>query len=228
MCPLRQLISKKDNVIMNSDSVFTTAMQQGAFNDLTSFLSGDGLKEFPNLARIAPSVWQNSRFQGKILGVPRSRTELGDVMMYRKDWADKLGLGIPQNPNEYMQMLMAFTKGDPTGTGRKVWGFGGRAMFGMNHYITNIFGVPVLTRSYAADGNGRYTRSELGFGLTNPGSAADLATDAIEQWFPTYCKGAGSVKRPDNADSTVEGTRGSKNQAGTGRGLSQGTWLKIA
>jgi putative aldouronate transport system substrate-binding protein len=141
-------------LIANNDSVFTTALQQGAFNDLTSFLSGDGLKEFPNLARIAPSVWQNSRFQGKIFGVPRSRTELGDVMMYRKDWADRLGLGVPQNPNEYLQMLTAFTKGDPTGTGRKVWGFGGRAMFGMNHYITNLFGVP---NNWRVESDGSFT-----------------------------------------------------------------------
>jgi putative aldouronate transport system substrate-binding protein len=116
-------------LFLDSDSVFRTALQQGAFNDLTSFLSGDGLKEFPNLARIAPSVWNNSKFQGKIYGVPRSRIEVGDVLMYRKDWADKMGLGIPQDPDEFYKMMVAFTKGDPTGTGKKVWGFGGRAFF---------------------------------------------------------------------------------------------------
>jgi putative aldouronate transport system substrate-binding protein len=143
-------------ILNNTDSVFATALQQGAFNDLTSFLSGNGLKEFPNLARIAPSIWQNSRFQGKIFGVPRSRPELGDVMMYRKDWADRLGLGMPQNPNEYMQMLKAFTNGDPTGTGRKVWGFGGRAFFGTNHYITNMFGVP---NNWQVESDGSFTNA---------------------------------------------------------------------
>lgn len=143
-------------VIMNTDSILTTALQQGAFNDLTPFLSGNGLKEFPNLARIPPSVWENSCFNGKIFGVPRAKSEVGFVMMYRKDWADKLGLGVPQNPEEYMQMLVAFTNGDPTGTGRKVWGFGGRALFGMNDYIANMFGVP---NGWQIETDGSFTSS---------------------------------------------------------------------
>jgi putative aldouronate transport system substrate-binding protein len=139
---------------LDSDSVFRTALQQGAFNDLTSFLSGDGLKEFPNLARIAPSVWNNSKFQGKIYGVPRSRIEVGDVLMYRKDWADKMGLGIPQNPDEFYKMLVAFTKGDPTGKGKKVWGFGGRAFFGQNAYLLAMFGCP---NNWRVESNGSFT-----------------------------------------------------------------------
>src|SRR5579884_502091 len=139
---------------LDADSVFRTALQQGAFNDLTSFLTGDALKEYPNLARIAPSVWENSKYQGKIYGVPRSRIELGDVMMYRKDWADKLGLGIPQNPDEFYKMMVAFTKGDPTGKGTKVWGFGGRAFFGGNSYLLSMFGCP---NNWRVESNGTFT-----------------------------------------------------------------------
>jgi putative aldouronate transport system substrate-binding protein len=141
-------------LFLDSDSVFRTALQQGAFNDLTSFLSGDGLKEFPNLARIAPSVWNNSKFQGKIYGVPRSRIEVGDVLMYRKDWADKMGLGIPQNPDEFYKMMVAFTKGNPTGKGQRVWGFGGRAFFGQNAYLLAMFGCP---NNWRVESDGRFT-----------------------------------------------------------------------
>jgi putative aldouronate transport system substrate-binding protein len=146
-------------LIMDTDSVFRTALQQGAFNDLTSFLSGDGLKEFPNLARIAPSIWENSKYQGKIYGVPRSRAELGNVdsnnvMMYRKDWADKLGLGMPQNPDEFYKMLVTFSKSDPTGKGTKAWGFGGRAYFGQNAYLLSMFGCP---NNWRVESNGSFT-----------------------------------------------------------------------
>jgi putative aldouronate transport system substrate-binding protein len=146
-------------LIMDSDSVFRTAMQQGAFNDLTPFLSGNGLKEFPNLARIAPSIWENSKYQGKIYGVPRSRAELGNVdsnnvLMYRKDWADKLGLGVPQNPDEFYKMMVTFSKSDPTGKGTKVWGFGGRAYFGNNAYLLALFGCP---NNWRVESNGSFT-----------------------------------------------------------------------
>lgn len=143
-------------LMSDGDSVIRIAMQQGAFNDLTSFLSGDALKEFPNLSLIPPSIWNNSKFQGKIYGVPRARVELGDVMMYRKDWADKLGLGTPQNPGEFLKMLQTFNKSDPSGKGGKVYGFGGRAFFGTNPYIRNMFGCP---NGWRVESNGSFTNT---------------------------------------------------------------------
>jgi putative aldouronate transport system substrate-binding protein len=75
-------------------------------------------------------------------------------MMYRKDWADKLGLTVPQNPDEYLQLLQKFSQSNPTGKGTKVWGFGGRAFFGNNDYILSLFGCP---NNWVVDANGQFT-----------------------------------------------------------------------
>ncbi len=48
-------------------------IQQGAFTDLTPYLTGDALKQFPNLALFPPQVWKNSAVGKKIWGVPRPR-----------------------------------------------------------------------------------------------------------------------------------------------------------
>src|SRR5581483_343409 len=136
------------------DPVFTQAMAQGAFNDLTSFLSGNALKEFPNLSLIAPSVWQNSSYQGKIYGVPRSRTELPTVLMYHQEWADKLGLAMPQNPDEFYKWMVTMTNSKITG--KKVYGFGGRAFFGMNGYIRSIYCVP---NNWRVESDGSFTNA---------------------------------------------------------------------
>lgn len=136
------------------DPIFTQAMQQGAFNDLTSFLSGSGLKEFPNLSLIAPSVWENSKYQGKIYGVPRSRTELPTVLMYHQEWADKLGLAMPQNPDEFYKWMVTMTNSKVMG--KKVYGFGGRALFGMNGFTRSIYGVP---NNWRVESNGSFTNA---------------------------------------------------------------------
>ncbi|HZR41124.1 MAG TPA: extracellular solute-binding protein [Ktedonobacteraceae bacterium] len=139
-------------LISDGDSVFRVALQQGAFNDLTSFLSGDALKEFPNLSLIPPSIWNNSKYQGKIYGVPRARVELGDVLMYRKDITDKIGLGIPQNPDEFYNWLVSITKSNVGG--KKVYGFGGRAFFGNNAYVRAMFGCP---NGWRVESDGSFT-----------------------------------------------------------------------
>jgi putative aldouronate transport system substrate-binding protein len=74
--------------------------------------------------------------------------------MYRKDWADKLGLGVPQNPDEFYKMMVTFSKSDPTGKGTKVWGFGGRAYFGNNAYLLALFGCP---NNWRVESNGSFT-----------------------------------------------------------------------
>ncbi|MBO0781485.1 MAG: extracellular solute-binding protein, partial [Ktedonobacteraceae bacterium] len=73
-----------DLFYISGGPIYNQAMQQGAFNDLTPYLTGNALKDYPNLARIAPAAWENSKYQGKIYGVPRSRTELPNVLMYHQ------------------------------------------------------------------------------------------------------------------------------------------------
>lgn len=134
--------------------VYTQAIQQGAFNDLTPYLTGKALQDYPNLARISPQVWENSRYQGKIYGIPRSRTELPDVLMYHQEFADKLGLAMPQNPDEFFNWMVTMTRSNVTG--KKIYGFGGRAFFGANNYTRSIFGVP---NEWQVESDGSFTNA---------------------------------------------------------------------
>jgi len=53
------------------------AVQQGAFTDLTAYLSGNALNAYPNLAKIPPISWQNTKIKVKIYGPPRARPLAG-------------------------------------------------------------------------------------------------------------------------------------------------------
>ena len=93
------------------------AMEQGAFLDLTPYLTGDALGQFPNLARIPQFVWDNSAFKGQILGVPKSVGRVGNVPFYRSDWAAVVGFAQNTGPQSVSDMLTAFTTNDPDGNG---------------------------------------------------------------------------------------------------------------
>jgi putative aldouronate transport system substrate-binding protein len=111
-----------DLVILNADQ--RKVIQQGAYTDLTPFLSGDALKEFPNIAAYPPQLWKNVAIDGKIYGVPRPRFLQGQITQYRKDWAQKLGFSSqPKNADEFLKLLEAMTKNDPDGNGSNdTWG----------------------------------------------------------------------------------------------------------
>lgn len=109
----------------NQDGLYNGAgfekfISEGAFHDLTQYLSGDGLKSFPNLQQIPPLTWQGSAFEGKLYGVPYPIQAVnGQLGMYRKDWAQKLGVDNPKNANDVLDMFVAFSTQDPDGNGKR-------------------------------------------------------------------------------------------------------------
>ena len=101
------------------------ALQQGAFTDLTHHLTGSALNDYPNLALIAPKIWQNSRINGKIYGVPRGRTIPGGTLLLRWDWAQKVGVPISQLTTSaaFQEAMVGISGKDPDGNGRAdTWG----------------------------------------------------------------------------------------------------------
>lgn len=100
------------------------AMAQGAFLDLTPFVTGDAIKEYKNLATFPAYMWDNLKFQGKIFGVPTPSLRAGNLPYYRSDWSKTLGLE-PTTPESIAQMLVGFSKNDPDGDGSaNTWGMG--------------------------------------------------------------------------------------------------------
>lgn len=100
-------------------------IQQGAYTDLTPYLTGDSLKEYPNLAAYPANAWKNIAIKGKIYGVPRLTLPTSGMTMLRKDWAEKMGNTAPKNADEFYKLLEDFTKKDPDGSGKAdSWGMG--------------------------------------------------------------------------------------------------------
>ncbi len=104
--------------LTNSQPDRVRAIQQGGFADLTPYLTGEAIKEWPNLAAIPAPVWKNLSIRGKIYGVPKTRYTAGDPLIVRGDWMEKLGNPKPKNADEFLELMTNFTKTDFDGKGK--------------------------------------------------------------------------------------------------------------
>lgn len=93
-------------------------IQQGAFADLTPYVTGDALKEYPNLARFPQRVWTNAAIKGKIYGIPRPRAFAGNPLIYRQDWGEKVGFPQIKNADDLRNATVGMSKQDPDGNGQ--------------------------------------------------------------------------------------------------------------
>ncbi|GGQ87664.1 lipoprotein [Streptomyces flaveolus] len=104
----------------------------GKFADLGPYLSGDAVKEYPNLAAIPTDAWQRSIFGGKLLGLPMPSSYVsGIVPLYRQDIFEKEGYEVPRSCAEFMALAK-----DATNAKAKRW-----ACLDMKWTAFNAFGV---------------------------------------------------------------------------------------
>jgi putative aldouronate transport system substrate-binding protein len=120
------------------------AIVQGAFTDLTPYLEGDALKQFPNLAQIPEYGWRNVRVKQKIYGVPSVRFIPDRALYFRGDWADKIGGPRPTNADEFAAWIERFTREDLNGDGKAdAYGIGGfTGLWYGFPFFTMMFRVP--------------------------------------------------------------------------------------
>lgn len=90
------------------------AIKDGQFWEIGPYLT-----EFPNLNKLKPEILNNTKVDGKLYTVYIGRPLARQGIIYRKDWADKLGLKAPANLDELFAMAKAFTEQDPDGNGKK-------------------------------------------------------------------------------------------------------------
>ncbi len=62
------------------------------FADLTPYLAGDAIKEYPGLASIPTDTWKISQVNGKIWGIAQPRPPAGTIASYRGDLFAKFGI----------------------------------------------------------------------------------------------------------------------------------------
>ncbi|RKL68167.1 ABC transporter substrate-binding protein [Salipaludibacillus neizhouensis] len=75
------------------------------------------LEEFENLSKLNPEILDNTRVDGKLYSLYQGRPLSRQGVIYRKDWADNLGIEEPTTTEEFMEMARAFTEDDPNGSG---------------------------------------------------------------------------------------------------------------
>ncbi|BBA99917.1 putative multiple sugar ABC transporter solute-binding protein [Actinacidiphila reveromycinica] len=113
------------------------------FQDLSEYLSGDKVKDYPNLANIPTPSWVSARINGKIYGVPEHRPPFGSILVCRPDIIKKLTgqEPAPKNEDDFTELCKAVT--DAKANRYAITGQGGADGVDWAYDIIGaVFGVP--------------------------------------------------------------------------------------
>ena len=98
-----------------SSNYYTTFAAQQMLADITPYYSGSELETMINEAGKSALI-EGLEINGRLFGISPTRGN-GCVTYIKKAWLDNVGLDVPTNYSEYMEVLKAFTEGDPDGDG---------------------------------------------------------------------------------------------------------------
>lgn len=102
--------------------------------NLTQYLSGDAINEYPFLANIPSDAWKQCRFNGGIYGLPVHRGVGGTLMMRRDDLFANLGANPqPASFAEFREMAKQVTDASASR-----WAFGQAPL----DFVRQMLGVP--------------------------------------------------------------------------------------
>jgi putative aldouronate transport system substrate-binding protein len=92
---------------------------ESRFTPLDEYLSGDAIKDYPNLANIPNLTWKSAVYNGKLYGIPIPRGAIGSYHFIRQDIFEAKGLPInPKGYDELVQVTKELT--DPK---KRTWAF---------------------------------------------------------------------------------------------------------
>jgi putative aldouronate transport system substrate-binding protein len=129
--------------------------------DLTPYLAGDAIKDYPSLAALPTKSWTNSGsvYGGKILMVPKPLYSEGFVLLKNvTQWNADIGKDThPKNADDLKRMMQALTKPQD---GRFATASAGATASGdgfqITSYYSSLFGAP---NQWRLDASGKLTRS---------------------------------------------------------------------
>ncbi|PTM56572.1 extracellular solute-binding protein [Desmospora activa] len=98
---------------MGVSSQFRDAVSSGQFWEV-----GPYLEEYEHLSNLDSEVLKNTAVDGKFYGIYQERPLSRQGIIYRKDWADNLGLSAPETIDDLYEMAKAFTNDDPDQNGK--------------------------------------------------------------------------------------------------------------
>lgn len=160
---------------------------EAKFADLTPYLAGDAVKDYPNLANIPTQIWRSGVYNGKLYGIPNPRMLVGNYVLARKDILAQRGLSsAPASGEEFLETCRALTDAKAK---RFAAGDGGAA--GTLAIVSLMLGVPnewreeggKLTSAYETDEYAKTVDTVAGMwreGLMHPES---FGTTRAGTWF---------------------------------------------
>ncbi len=99
----------RDVMRVGNDALFRSVAKD-YFWDVTDYIDDyDNLRTIPSVTRA------NCSIEGRMYGIPLSRTLARNGFGYRQDWCDKLGIDAPKTWDEFYEMCYKFTYEDPDG-----------------------------------------------------------------------------------------------------------------
>jgi putative aldouronate transport system substrate-binding protein len=136
----------------NTPVVQLPTFLKSACADLTPFLGGDGIKEYPNLANIPTDAWRSVVFNRAIFGVPVTFSPVGSVHWVHQELVDGISATLPRTADEYKRLLVELTRPEVGQYG--LASYSGQAYGANNEVFSAMFGAPNV---WAADASGKLT-----------------------------------------------------------------------
>jgi putative aldouronate transport system substrate-binding protein len=130
---------------------------KSSYTDLTPFIAGDAIRDYPNLAAFPTSSWAQCVFDGAILAVPNLRSQFQYTWFVNQSKLDSLGAGHPKSGDEFKRLLSSLTRPQSNEYGivelAPAYGlvYNGRGDVPM----LAMFGTP---NNWAVDSAGRFTK----------------------------------------------------------------------
>ena len=135
------------------------AFLKAACTDLTPFVSGDAVKEYPNLAALPTQAWKQTVYDSAIYGIPIPRPNFQFVWNINQSRFDEIGATQPKNADDFKRILTELTRPQSN-----QWGIGATAPgFGLVSNVSGkgdapqlaMFGAP---NNWTVDANGKFTK----------------------------------------------------------------------
>jgi putative aldouronate transport system substrate-binding protein len=121
--------------------------------DLTPFLSGDAVKDFPNLSQLPAYVWKapGGIYDNKLYGVPVAQPVVGNALVTRQEMLDQAGVGPIKSADDFRTALEAVTRPNDD-----VYGLGDMQGFQLTPYLAaQTFGAP---NNWRLDASGKLVK----------------------------------------------------------------------
>jgi len=126
--------------------------------DLTPYVSGDAIKDYPNLAALPTRSWKSMVFDNKIYGapVPTPYSQFFWWPLIHQELLDANGISQPKTTDDYKKLMVQLTRPQQNQYGILSQG-GYQYSYDMNTgngWYPSMFGAPNL---WAVDSSGKFT-----------------------------------------------------------------------